>query len=249
VRLLFTDENFTVAGHPVVGVPFLLDKHMEVVEAASSYLLYVSLDRGRTRSPQTWRNHGEALYDYFSWLEANEVDWRQGCRESRGRRVDSAVAAYRNWSISVLDPESGQCRLKRSTVNQRLTCLIGFYRWAEARGLIDLVPWLDELRASRQRPADFMRHARGSTTHTSADDLKLRTYVEPPKLLSQEQCKRLMSARMSYTQRLMIALMLQTGLRNEECRTFPRAYVFNPSGRSPRERIRVDLRLLRPGLN
>jgi integrase len=47
---------------------------------------------------------------------------------------------------------------------------------------------------------------------------------------------------MSGTVRLMAALMLQAGLRNEECRSFPNSYVFDPSRLNPRDRIRLDLR-------
>ncbi|KAF7961411.1 hypothetical protein AWV80_00190 [Cupriavidus sp. UYMU48A] len=242
MRLLFTDEHFAVAGSPAIGIPFLLDRDMELVEEANTYLLYVALDRGMTRSPQTWRNHGEALYDYFSWLEAHGLDWRQGCSPSHGARVESAIAAYRNWSINLVDQESGRRRLKRTTINQRLTCLIGFYRWAVSRDLIKHHPWLVEMRSAPERPADFMRHAHAGQVSMTSDDLKLRTFVEPPKLLSLTQCRKLIEARMSLTHRLMVALMLQTGIRNEECRTFPRSYIFDPKGGDPRKRIRIDLR-------
>jgi len=36
--------------------------------------------------------------------------------------------------------------------------------------------------------------------------------------------------------------MLQAGLRNEECRSFPRNYVFDPARLNRRDRIRLDLR-------
>jgi integrase/recombinase XerD len=39
----------------------------------------------------------------------------------------------------------------------------------------------------------------------------------------------------------MTKLMLQTGLRNEECRTFPTKYLFDPSPERRSRRIKVDL--------
>lgn len=240
--MLFTDDNFTVAGSPVRDVPFLVDNDMELVEVANGYLLHLSINRGRTRSPQTWRNHGEALYDYFSWLEATGVDWRQGCSSVPIVGKPSAIAAYRNWSLGATAASSDSRKLKRSTINQRLTCLIAFYRWAEMQQLIPALPWLEEVRRAVQRPADFMRHTRASEQYANSNDLKLRTFVEPPKLLSLEQCKILIHAPMSNTVRLMAALMLQAGLRNEECRTFPSSYVFDPSRLNPRDRIRIELR-------
>jgi integrase/recombinase XerD len=241
VRLLFTDGNFTIAGSPVLNVPFLIDREMELVEPANNYLLYLAVHRGRTRSPQTWRNHGEALYDYFSWLEAKQVDWKQGCSTIPIVGKPSALAAYRNWSLGVTASGGDDRRLKRTTINQRLTCLMSFYRWAENQHLIPALPWLEEVRLAVQRPADFMRHTRASQQYTNSNDIKLRAFVEPPKLLSLEQCKKLLRAPMSRTIRLMTALMLQAGLRNAECRTFPKCYVFDPRRLNPRDRIRLDL--------
>jgi len=38
---------------------------MRLVEPACAWLMHVALVRGRTRSPQTWRAYGEALYDWW----------------------------------------------------------------------------------------------------------------------------------------------------------------------------------------
>lgn len=118
---------------------------------------------------------------------------------------------------------------------------MSFYRWAEDQHLIPALPWLEEVRLAAQRSADFMRHTRASQQYTNSDDIKLRAFVEPPKLLSLEQCKKLLRAPMSGTIRLMTALMLQAGLRNAECRTFPKCYVFDPRRLNPRDRIRLEL--------
>jgi integrase/recombinase XerD len=242
VRLLFTDENFSIAGSPVLDVPFLVDQHMEPVEPANGYLLYLSVHRGRTRSPHTWRNHGEALYDFFAWLEVRGWDWQQGCQSNPLLGKPSALAMYRNWSLGATVAGDSGRTLKRSTINQRLTCLIAFYRWAESRQLIPSLPWMEEVQLAMQRPADFMRHTRADAQYANSNDLKLRTYTEPPKLLSLDQCKELIRAPMSHTVRLMTALMIQTGLRNEECRSFSRSYVFDPGRLNRRDRVRLDLR-------
>ena len=46
---------------------------------------------------------------------------------------------------------------------------------------------------------------------------------------------------MSRTLRTATWLMLCTGIRNEECRTFPRKYVFDPGGLNRNHRIRIEL--------
>ena len=184
MQLLFTDENFSIAGSPVLDVPFLVDRHMELVEPANSYLLYLSVHRGRTRSPQTWRNHGEALYDFFAWLEVRGLDWQPRCQSNPLPGTPSALAMYRNWLLGATVAGNSGRTLKRSTINLRLTCLIAFYRWAESSQLIPALPWMEEVRLAVHRPADFMRHTRAGAQYTNSNDLKLRTYTEPPKLLS-----------------------------------------------------------------
>lgn len=240
MRLLFTDETFVLRTQPFVGIPFLLNGVMELVEPANDYLMYLAFERGKTRSQKTWRNHGEALYDYFSWLEANNLDWAQLPGTGAARTTVSNLAAYRNWSISLVNQVTGFRAIKSSTVNQRLTCLMGFYQWAQKRGLIDAVPWDASPKFAAGNNQGFMRHAHAAKT-TEGDDLRLKVFREPPKLLSLDQAKLLIQACSTRTLHLMTVLMLQTGLRNGECRTFPAKYVFDPTGLDVRRRIRIDL--------
>ena len=52
----------------------LVDREMRLIEPACAWLLHVALVRGRTRSRETWRTYGEALYD----LVANPGNERLG---------------------------------------------------------------------------------------------------------------------------------------------------------------------------
>lgn len=240
MRLLFTDPTFQIDGAALPDLPFLIDQECELVDVPNDYLLYVAVERGATRSPKTWRNHGEAIYDFFSWLEANGRRWEEPARSGAGGRRISSLASYRNWSLALISAKTGGARLKRSTINQRLTCLIGFYAWACKRGLIAEVPWDADLRRVPEGHPSFLRHTHAAA-YVEKDDLRLKVFKEPPKVLSLDQCRSLYAQCRSPTMRLMVALMLQTGLRNEECRSFPRKYVFDPSGLSARKRIRLDL--------
>ncbi len=236
MRLLFTDDSFVLRSQSFTGIPFLLDERMELVEPANDYLMYLALERGKTRSPKTWRNHGEALYDYFSWLEANQLNWDHVPGIRNARLAVSNLASYRNWSISLVNPSTGLRAIKPSTVNQRLTCLMGFYKWAQRRGLIDSVPWDASPKFLVGNSQSFMRHVHAAKT-TEGDDLRLKVFREPPKLLSLDQAKLLIQSCPTRKLRLMTVLILQTGLRNEECRTFPAKYVFDPTGLDVRKRI------------
>jgi len=62
VDLVFTTDAFAPHGFPRPGVPMLLDQEMRLIEPACGWLLHVALVRGRTRSRETWRTYGEALF-------------------------------------------------------------------------------------------------------------------------------------------------------------------------------------------
>ena len=112
-------------------VPMLLDGGMRLIEPACLWLMHIALIRGRTRSRQTWRTYGEALYDWWQTLEANGWAWDEvGTGE---------LAAYRDHMLRHPSGHTGR-PYARSTINGRLRILSMFYRWCAADGLIGL-PW------------------------------------------------------------------------------------------------------------
>ena len=108
-ELLFSAETFRPDGSSVLGVPMLLDAKMRLIEPACAWLMHVALVRGRTRSPETWRTYGEALYDWWQTIEAN--DWRW---DSVG---SGEIAAYRDNMLH--PPDDDEKPLARSTINVR----------------------------------------------------------------------------------------------------------------------------------
>jgi hypothetical protein len=51
------------------------DEEVYPLIAPNRYLLYLAGENVRTHSPKTLRTYAEALYDYFSFLEANSLTW------------------------------------------------------------------------------------------------------------------------------------------------------------------------------
>ena len=49
MKLFITGEEFVSAGVPYPGVPFLVDRDMELVSAPNQYLRYIATVRGRRR--------------------------------------------------------------------------------------------------------------------------------------------------------------------------------------------------------
>jgi len=110
-ELLFTTDAFRPLDRSVPDVPMLLDSSMRLVEPACAWLMHVALVRGRTRSPQTWRAYGEALYDWWQTLEANGWAWDQVSYHE--------AAAYRDRMLTGPSDHTGR-PYARATINFRL---------------------------------------------------------------------------------------------------------------------------------
>ncbi|HKM74419.1 MAG TPA: tyrosine-type recombinase/integrase [Stellaceae bacterium] len=203
-ELLFSTEAFCPLGHPIIGVPMLIDAEMRLIEPACAWLLHIALIRGRTRSPQTWGTYGEALHDWWQTLEANGWAWDQ---------VTSDVAtAWRNRML--FDPSSVTGRpYARSTINLRLYAVSQFYRWHLARGQINRRPFLlTELTApagDRRIPFSPNQSARQTL------ELTVRHKTALPRPLIGREVQ-LVFAQLGVRDRLMAEWAILAGLRRME---------------------------------
>jgi len=205
-QLLFSTPAFRPGGTSVEGVPILLDREMRLIEPACAWLMHVALVRGRTRSSQTWRTYGEALYDWWQTLEANAWPW-----DSVG---PGEMAAYRN---QMLRPQYATGKpLARSTINGRLRTIGRFYRWCLGMGLIEQIPFAtQDLALSRSRPQGFLAHIDVSGGHQRVNELTVRHVPMLPRPLSPEAIRHIMTG-LSARDRLIIEWAVTTGIRRME---------------------------------
>jgi len=205
-QLLFSTQAFRPDGSSAENVPILLDERMRLIEPACAWLMHVALVRGRTRSLQTWRTYGEALYDWWQTLEANGWAWDEvGPGE---------VAAYRD---QMLRPRGHNSRpLARSTINGRLRTISRFYRWHAGMGFVDQVPFSSqEIALSRSRPQGFLAHVDASGGRTRANELTVRHVPMLPRPLPPEAIRRVMAG-MAVRDRLIVEWAVTTGIRRME---------------------------------
>lgn len=205
-QLLFSTPAFRPDGSSVENVPILLDGRMRLVEPACAWLMHVALVRGRTRSPQTWRTYGEALYDWWQSLEANGWEWN--------KIGPSDLAAYRD---QMFRPRGDSGRpLARSTINGRLRTIGRFYRWSVANGLMSQVPFAgQEISLSRSRPLGFLAHVDANGGRAQANELTMRHVPMLPRPLAPEAIRRIMAG-MSARDRLIVEWAVTTGIRRME---------------------------------
>jgi site-specific recombinase XerD len=204
-ELLFTTRAFQPQGSPTPNVPMLLDAEMRLVEPACAWLLHVALVRGRTRSKETWRTYGEALYDWWQTLEANGWTWDTvGSRE---------ITAYRNRMLEGASDHTGR-PYSRATINIRLRVLALFYRWCAASGLIGEVPFsVSDLSLSRSRP--FLAHVDAKGGRQTVNELTVRHTRSLPRPLEPTTIRQAMAS-MDARDRLIVEWAVTTGMRRME---------------------------------
>lgn len=224
MRLFLTNEEFKWKGMPRPDIPFLCTSTMEFSRVPNQYLLYISIIKGRTRSPRTWHTYASHLYEYLSFLEANDMQWD---------RVDQRHIAL--WRNSMID----RC-CKRSTVNQRLRGVASFYDWAFREGKISVTPFFNENVWITQN-SSFMAHLDVRGNRVEANAFTLQTHNTLPKFLHMAQAINFLEAIPTHTLKLMGYLALLTGMRRAEIigldiRVFP-----NPSGNDPSKQLPMIL--------
>lgn len=220
MKLFYTDKEFIVGGVAKPGIPFLCDEKMELMTGVNLYLRYVALIKGRTRSPRTWATYGMCLYEYFSFLEANNFSWQ-----------DIEPKHVASWRDAMLDRNC-----KRTTVNQRLRCVHAFYLWATRSGLVNSIPFSSqEIWVSK--PRGFLAHIDVRGNRTLTDTLTLQTYTPTPDFLPIDQALQFCDALSPERLRLMAYMMLLMGMRRDEVVGFDYRALPNPAGQDPQRQI------------
>ncbi|GLZ86694.1 integrase [Metapseudomonas resinovorans] len=228
MELAWATEDLVIAGQPYPGFPILLWDSMESCVPVNQFFRHYLL-RGVIGSKRSWPSTGRALYDFFSFLQAHELDWRD---VDRGE-AKSLVAAYRDYCQVA-------CKLAPNTTHQRLFYICEFYKFALKEGWVKRLPFAYEERSVR-RETGFLAHIDASGSKAMANDVMPRKPKILPKFLSIEEVKALLAATENPHHRMMMRLALYTGLRREEIATFPLVYVSDPEKAVRTER---NLRIL-----
>lgn len=215
--LIKATPEFELHGISYPEFPLLFDKDMVLHWEAHEFLKHHLLMRGRVQSHKTWDTYGRALYDYFGFLEAADLDWR----DSLANASHSIVASYRDFAF-----QSGNAL---ATVRLRLTVIVKFYEYAERKRWIEALPF-DFESITVSKPKGFIAHTDRSGGKTVTTSVMPKTTKRPVEILTETQVKHVLLKPSHLTHRLIFRMALQTGLRNEELRTFPKDLLQNPAG-------------------
>ena len=212
--------DFLVAGRPFAGFPLLLNEDGWPMEPAHSFLWQALITHGGVESKLTWEAYGRRLYDYFAFLAANELQWDE---EQKPHGL-SVVARYRDWSL-------GELALSPNTVNKRLNLIVRFYGWCKSQGYITQLPFgMRDVRTPAHQ--GFLAHVDRSGGVVQKPAIMARERKATIKLLTKTQVRHCLGTQLDPSHALLFNLMVRTGMRSCEARSFPLAYVFNPRSRS-----------------
>lgn len=232
MRLITSTRDLVMGGQPYPGFPILLWDSMDSCIPVNRFLRHYLL-RGAIGSRKSWANTGRALYDYFSFLQAHELQWDD---VDRGEKK-TLLAGYRDYCFEIAG-------LARNTVRNRLLYVCEFYAFALSQGWIDHLPFGYETRTVL-KGRGFLAHADASGGQAAIRDVMPRLHKSLPQYLSLAEIRAVLDAATNPHHHMIIRLALGAGLRKEELATFPRAYVFDPdlAGRPGRNvRVRLDPR-------
>ena len=215
--------DFMVEGRSFAGFPLLLNSDGWPLKPAQSFLWNSLVTNGIIESKLTWEAYGRRLYDYFAFLAANGLTWD----EAQKPHGLSVVARYRDWSL-------GELGLNPSSVNKRLNLVVRFYDWCKRQGHISHLPFcMRDVRTPTHQ--GFLSHVDRSGG-----------VVSKPMVMARERkaIRQCLGAKLDPSHALLFNLMVRTGMRSWEARTFPLTYVFNPRtrrGLTPCQMIRINL--------
>ena len=103
MQLITSSNEFTFKGIPYPGMPILIDNDCEIVKPAFQFIVYLTIQDARVQSHRTINNYASALYDYFSFIEANQLSWDEPYLNDAENFSVSVLALYRNWSQTLKD--------------------------------------------------------------------------------------------------------------------------------------------------
>lgn len=185
----------------------VLDEHFEPVEPVEVYLAHLEAIE---RSPNTLRAYASSLRLFFGFLAERGAAWDAVGLDEIGR----FVSWLRRPADDVVIPiDAAASARAASTVNRHLAAVFGLYDFHARRGVdvaTELVQWR---RGGRSSYKPFLEGVGGRSRRTARRPVRLRTPRRMPETLAPEQIALVLASCGHVRDRLLIALLAETGMR------------------------------------
>jgi integrase len=166
------------------------------------------------RSPNTVKAYAHDLKDWFVFLDARSLDWREARLEDLGEFVAWLRLPPAGRAGAVLMLPSAEHHCAAGTVNRKLAAISGLYTF-HARHGVELGDLVTELHPGRRRRSGwkpFLYHL-SSGQPERRRTIKLRTPRKHPTILTAGQVQAILDACIHLRDRLLWALLWDTGIR------------------------------------
>ncbi|GIF13530.1 phage integrase family protein [Actinoplanes teichomyceticus] len=192
----------------------LLGDDLRPVGPVESFLAYLTAVE---RSPNTVKAYAHDLKDWWSFLVGRGLDWTAVDLEALASFVAwlRLPPAARSGAVVVLPTVEHHCTA--SSVNRKLAAVSAFYEF-HARSGVEVAGLLVTTRpAGRHRAAatsykPFLQHIASGRPERSRT-IKLKTGPKRPRVLTAAQDQTILDACEHLRDRLLFALLLDTGIR------------------------------------
>jgi integrase/recombinase XerD len=181
------------------------------VEAVERYLCYLSAIE---RSPNTVKAYAHDLKDWFVFLADRGVEWQEVNLDHVGEFVGwlRRPPAARSGKVMVLPSVEHHCG--EATVNRKLSALSAFYQHA-ARGGAELGDLLRAWQPAGRRGGSwrpFLHHISKGKPQARRE-IRLRATRKQPRVLTAGEVQAVLDACDRRRDRLLMALLYDTGMR------------------------------------
>jgi len=198
----------------------LLGSDFRPVEPVEQFLAYLAAIE---RSPNTVKAYAHDLKDWWSYLDSRRCGWRAVTLEELGGFVAwlRLPPEARDGWVSVLPSVEHHC--SGASVNRKLAAITTFYEF-HARHGVEVARLLVSLRPDGHRSGatsykPFLQHiAKGQPQRQRT--IKLKSQPPRPRVLTAAQAQSILDACEHLRDRLLFALLLDTGVRIGEALGF-----------------------------
>ncbi len=195
------------------GRPFLLGPQMGWELEPNAFLARLSIVSGKTSSPKTWRSYAYQLADWLSFCERLGLEWRHA--------TELNLATYRNILASESSLQTGR-PLQRSTINHKMTVICQFYKFAQKKGWIDVLPFeLDVARVPYRAFGELKPRAKLDAGLVTGSGLRLTEPREELQIPPRQEVRRFIKSFRSWRDRLIAEAVWLTGMRSAEVCVLP----------------------------
>lgn len=192
----------------------LLDDDYEVINEVKRYLLFLD---ARNKSPNTLKNYAHHLKLFYEYMNNMGLDIKEIASNPDIGPIEilsnfMLYLQFPDYNAKIIPFNGVQQKRSNSTINDIMSCVLGFYQYLAANKEIEeLDIYKEKMNSSLSK--SFISELIYNKTTLKQSIFKMRKIDEKPKYITKEQYKELFNVCTNIRDKLIIALCYECGLR------------------------------------